>query len=211
MRIPRVLQIAALLASTSSPMFAQDDLAGKLNDMYKKTYREAMPKLLEATAKLKEATGHKDEAAKVRAAAADLAKGGDKPNADLTKTVTTLQSEASKSLADDLTAGTAKVSADQMQAFIDGVVNYFEGTVMTGEAAQLIPDLSKAVGAFQMPKNPMAARNAMNTVGAAKALVDNVPALSNSNLQTAKALKAYVTANRIKVPAEAMNMSFPGK
>ncbi|MCZ8203788.1 hypothetical protein [Gemmatimonas sp.] len=211
MRITRVLQITTLLATTSSPVFAQDDLDVKLNDMYRMTYVEAMPRLLEATAKLKEATGHKDEAAKVRAAAADLAKGGDKPNPDLTKTVMTLQSEASKSLADDLTAGTAKVSADQMQAFIDGVVSYFEGTVKTGEAAQLIPDLSKALSAFQMPKNPMAARKAMSTVGAAKALVDNVPVLLSSNLQTTKALKAYVTANRIKVPTEVLNMNFPGK
>lgn len=209
MKYTRIMQVVAVVLLAARPMAAQDGaIDAKVNDMYQKTYVEALPNLLAASANLQEAMGLKDEAAKLRALKVDLEKGGGKPSADLPGKVTTILSESNKALGASLTTDATKVSDDQMQAFIDGVSGYLDGTMATVQAARLVPDLAKELGGFQPPKNPMAARKAMGAVNAGKAMVDNIPALAAGNVDTAKALKAYVTANKIKVPAEKLNIDF---
>ena len=208
MLLHRTLQIAAAIAISATPLLAQEqELDVKVNEMYTKTYVEALPSLLEASAKLREALGHKEDAAKLRAAIADLTKGGTKPNADLATSLIVVQSDASKSISADLTAKTA-VSPEQMQAFIDGASAYLDGAFTTVQIAKLVPGLSKAIGEFQMPKNPMAVKKAMGTVAAGKAMADNIPNLTQGNVDTAKALKAYIIANKIKIPTEKLSLDF---
>ncbi len=205
----RIMQFAAVAFLVARPIAAQDGtLEASVHEMYKKTYVEALPILLDASAKLQLALGKKEEAEKLRALSADLAKGGDKPSADLAGKASTVLSSSNKALGTSLTTEGAKIQDDQDSLFVAGMLAYFDGTKATVQAAKLVPDLAKELGGFQPPKNPMAARKAMGAVGAGKAMVDNIPALATSNVDTAKALKAYVTANKISVPADKLNMDF---
>lgn len=203
------MQFAAVAFLVARPMAAQDgSVEASVHEMYKKTYVEALPSLLDASAKLQLALGKKEEANKLRALKADLEKGGDKPSADLAGKVTTVLSGSNKALGASLTTESAKISDDQMQTFIDGASGYLDGAMATMQVAKLVPDLATELSGFHPPKNPMAARKAMGVVSVGKALVDNIPALAKGNVDTAKALKAYVTANKISVPAEKLNMDF---
>lgn len=205
----RIMQVAAVAFLVARPMAAQDGtVEARVHEMYKKTYVDALPSLLDASAKLQLALGNKVEAEKIRALTADLKKSGDKPSADLAGKVTTVLSGSNEALIARLTTDGAKISEEQRQAFIDGVIGYLDGAVATVQAAKLVPDLATELSGFQPPKNPMAARRAIGIVSAGKALVDNIPALATGNIDTAKALKAYVTANKINVPAEKLNMDF---
>jgi hypothetical protein len=203
------MQFAAVAFLVARPMAAQDGtVEARVHEMYKKTYVDALPSLLDASAKLQLALGKKEEAEKLRALKADLEKGGDKPSADLAGKVMTVLSGSNKALGASLTTEGAKISDDQMQTFIDGASGYLDGAMATMQVAKLVPDLATELSGFQPPKNPMAARKAMGVVSVGKALVDNIPALAKGNVDTAKALKAYVTANKISVPAEKLNMDF---
>lgn len=205
----RIMQFAAVAFLVARPMAAQDGtVEARVHEMYKKTYVDALPSLLDASAKLQLALGKKEEAERLRALKADLEKGGDKPSADLAGKVTTVLSSSNKALGASLTTEGAKISDDQMQTFIDGASGYLDGAMATMQVAKLVPDLATELSGFQPPRNPMAARKAMGVVSAGKALVDNIPALAKGNVDTAKALKAYVTANKISVPAEKLNMDF---
>jgi hypothetical protein len=187
---------------------AQDAVAkleSAVNSTYLKTFGEVIPTLLSANAKLEEARGNKVKADSLRALAEDVQKGASKPNGDKAELVLKALNTNATAMSANFSAQAAAISKDQMATFIAGAVDYFKGTKGTVELASSLGSLTEAVSGVSGVRNPMQLGKIRSLLSIAKVLSTGIPSTSNANIQAATALKNYVTANKISIPAAQMS------
>lgn len=200
------LTTAVVLFTHPGTVRAQDpveNLTTTLATVYLKTMDDAIPRLLEAQALIQEARGFKDEATKLRAAAADVKAGAAKPNKEAGERAFSLAGPGPDNVA-ALKADSAKeMTQDQRQMLVAGIVAYLMGTKATVEVVGMLPNLASAVAGLSGIRNPLQLRSIAAPLATAKVLTSGLPPLVKSNVEAAKALKEYVVANKLPVDLSA--------
>jgi hypothetical protein len=207
--IVRAIAVGVTLAAAAQQVSAQDPVRA-LEDALSRSFQSAageggaVPQLLEATALMQEARGFKEEASRIRALIEDVNKGASRPEAKSGEVVSTVVSGANEELKKTLAQPASEMTNAQKEMFVQGATAYFEGTRQTISLINGLRELSSAVSAAAGVRNPAQARRVPGLTNAANGLIKALPDVSQANIQTATALKEYITANNLPVPAAAM-------
>lgn len=189
---------SAIVVQEPDPVTA---LQQKVGDIYKQVMGSAMPSLLGAQAKLLEARGSKDQAALLRATAAAAQAGANKVDRASWEQIQQVASESSKQIGSMFADSASAVDNASRTLFIDGAKGFLDGTAQTTGIAQQLSGLQKSVEAVSKLRNPMQMRSAKPALDVASVMLSGLPALTQTETATAKALISYAQKQKLPLPA----------
>lgn len=193
---------AAAVMAVVTPAQGQDLMSATM-PVYQKMMGETLPMLMEATATLAEARGFKEKALELKAQAADMVKGAAKADKDAFEKALQVTSATAQETVTQLQAEAKEMTPEQRKMLIDGSIMFFKGVKSSVEVVQMLPPIGQAIAAVPS-SGPMGIMRAAKTLPIAKAVATGIPTMVKSNVQAAKALKDYITANKIQIDQSAM-------